>query len=534
MERDTWHYHRPELAERYLRRFDPGPAEALTLFAERRSGKTAFLQNDLGVVALDQKLQPVYIDLWSNRADPGRAIADGLEAAARRVKDPRYKYGAILGRMGDSVENVGAFGFSLGFKKKEDIPAPTDTIARMGFWADQLVANSKRPIVLMVDEAQSIAEANNGKEVASALRSILLKHGRESMRPVFTGSSRDGLNRMFNQSGAAFFHYGSSPDFESPDDGIAKFFAERMKESSGIEVSVPDLTDAFNALERRPGPFREMCETMDNDADPDVGKYLQRQLGALQARAYERVDLARLKPLDMAVMEQMLGGDEQLFGQQATDYFASRVGVEQVNPKSINDSLSKLRNLGLITRLDRGVYAFEDRDIAIVVLSGMQSGPYRSTAQARLAPDAPALPLLPAPTPNPALQLPSSVPTGPLEVRRLGDHRAQLLESAKSAHGAAQDAFWATGDTLPALRQQVAALAATEGRPERDALDDVWAKRHPALVAAQVEAFVAESPEAQAQLKTLITARSKLDRQLRRSQEVSAENQADADHAPAP
>lgn len=93
MERGTWHYHRPELAERYLRRFDPGPAEALTLFAERRSGKTAFLQNHLGVVALDQKLQPVYIDLMSNRADPGRAIADGLEAAARRVKDPRYKFG---------------------------------------------------------------------------------------------------------------------------------------------------------------------------------------------------------------------------------------------------------------------------------------------------------------------------------------------------------------------------------------------------------------------------------------------------------
>ncbi len=93
LNRDPWHYPRPELANTFLRRFDPGPAEALTLFAQRRSGKTAFLKNDLAAAALATKLQPVYIDLWAHMDDPSLAIADGFEAAARTLQDPKYKYG---------------------------------------------------------------------------------------------------------------------------------------------------------------------------------------------------------------------------------------------------------------------------------------------------------------------------------------------------------------------------------------------------------------------------------------------------------
>src|ERR1700730_7277822 len=67
---DPWHYPRSELARTFLRRFDPGPAEALTLFAQRRSGKTAFLKNDLATIGIEAKLQPVYIDLWAHLDDP--------------------------------------------------------------------------------------------------------------------------------------------------------------------------------------------------------------------------------------------------------------------------------------------------------------------------------------------------------------------------------------------------------------------------------------------------------------------------------
>ena len=39
-----WYYRRPELAKRYLEEFSNRGARALTVFAERGLGKTAFLQ----------------------------------------------------------------------------------------------------------------------------------------------------------------------------------------------------------------------------------------------------------------------------------------------------------------------------------------------------------------------------------------------------------------------------------------------------------------------------------------------------------
>jgi len=496
---DPWHYPRPELADKYLDRFNPGPAEALILFAERRSGKTAFARNDLAPRALARGLQPVLIDLWSNRADPGLALADGLEAAARSVQNPDYKYGKLLGsaeKAAQNITSVGAFGVSVGIKRKEDSPAPTETLARINYWADQLVNSSKRPIVLILDEAQSIASAENGINIASALRATLQKHGRQKIEPIFTGSSRDGLNRLFEETGAPFYRFGSRPEFTSPDDGICYFFAQRVKESSGIELSVPALVDAFNQLERRPGPFREMVETMDNEADPNVELYLQHQLGDMQAMVHSRSDLQRLKTIDLAILDQIVLNQE-LFGVEAGNYLADKLKVEKVNPKLINDSISKMRDMGIILRKARGVYLIEDRDVAILVKQGL---PAELQAKVRETPLSPFTAALPAPAPPPA---PS-----------LDQYRARALHEAKQAHSAAQEAFWSHGNDLPALRREV--LQATTGTPPADALDAVWAERTPAHLAVRMETIVTASPDAGALLQSLIRARFAVTKHERR------------------
>lgn len=44
---DPWHFERDELAIQTLSLLSSGPAQALTLFATRRTGKTEFLLKDL-------------------------------------------------------------------------------------------------------------------------------------------------------------------------------------------------------------------------------------------------------------------------------------------------------------------------------------------------------------------------------------------------------------------------------------------------------------------------------------------------------
>jgi hypothetical protein len=369
---DPWHYQRRDLANKLLRRFDPGPAELITLFAERRTGKTAFLQNDLSPAALTAGLQPVYVDLWAHRANPGRGLADAFEEAAKAVRDPDYKYGSIIGRFNDDVASVGAFGVSLGLKPRADRNAPDDseTIPRIGFWSNRLMAASKRPVLLMVDEVQTIAAADDGVNIASALRAAMQRHGRMNLKPVFTGSSRDGLDRMFTLSDAPFFRYGVRDELPPPDDGIAAFFAGKLKASSGINASVPALVAAFNELDRRPGPFREMVEAMDQAADNNVDKYLQRQIGAMQAMSQARLALSRLKPVDAAILEHIATGGGEIFSKETNVAISAKVGVDALNNKTLLDSVNRLRDLGMVVKSGRGQYEIEDQDIAALVANG--------------------------------------------------------------------------------------------------------------------------------------------------------------------
>ncbi len=83
----------------------------------------------------------------------------------------------------------------------------------------------------------------------------LQRHGRLQLRPVLTGSSRDGLSRLFNDFSAAFFRYGSIMDFPAPDNDIAKFFSDRLRFSAGVHVEPVKLLAAFHALNSRLGPI---------------------------------------------------------------------------------------------------------------------------------------------------------------------------------------------------------------------------------------------------------------------------------------
>lgn len=368
--KDSWHWPRPDLAASYLERFEPGPAQALSLFAERRSGKTDFLVKDLAPAAEKAGLQPVYVDLWSNRNDPGKALADSLETATRMLRDPKFKAGRLAGSM-EQLTNVGvsglfgAVGVTLGRTRRPEDPAPTDKVSRIGFWGHHLCAATTRPVLLMVDEVQALAYVSDGVDVSSALRSVLQQQGRMKLRPVFTGSSRDGLQRMFNRYQAAFFRYGSQDNFPSPGESFVDFLATKAKEASGIELDAGALREAYAEFNHKPGPIREMVEMMANDRSEDVAKYTQRELGILLIEEKAKMDLASLRPLERAVLEAvMLHG--KVYTKEAKAHIGEHLGVDEsaINNKSLAAATDKLRANGMIVMIERGEYRIEDSELA--------------------------------------------------------------------------------------------------------------------------------------------------------------------------
>ena len=61
---DPWHFRRAGLAEQVLGTLAHGPAQALSLFAPRRAGKTEFLVQDLAPHAEAKGHLVIYASFW--------------------------------------------------------------------------------------------------------------------------------------------------------------------------------------------------------------------------------------------------------------------------------------------------------------------------------------------------------------------------------------------------------------------------------------------------------------------------------------
>ncbi|MDE0978338.1 MAG: hypothetical protein OR999_13800, partial [Arenicellales bacterium] len=159
-----WYYARPELARGYLVEFERRGARALSMMAERGSGKTAFLQQDLGPIAAAHNRMPIYLDVWAVRNDPAVGIANQLKSAAQQLehKDPRKRE---LTSVNISVLGVGG---GMTAAHRPEPGEPTNELARINFWCDRLanIAGDKK-VMLMLDEVQELATHPEGVDVAS-------------------------------------------------------------------------------------------------------------------------------------------------------------------------------------------------------------------------------------------------------------------------------------------------------------------------------------------------------------------------------
>jgi|GEM_PF-5174 len=98
------------------------------------------------------------------------------------------------------------------------------------------------------------------------------------------------------------------------------------------------------------------------------------------------------------------------------------------------------------------------------------------------------------------------------------DHyREGQIKSAQQAFECAQEAFWACGDTLSALRAEITQTARDEGADPRAWLDRVFSDDSPADYAVRIKSAMAQSPQAQTLHDSARHAKRNLEKQLRRA-----------------
>lgn len=362
-------FRRPGLAEELVRdlsgqtAFTDAP-NGLFLAAPRRTGKSTFLQNDLAPALERAGVVVVYVDLWADQQrDPADLIAEAVAGSLAAHE------GSVMKKVRKTgLKSVTLRGLTIDVDRIGKPGGATLTAALRA-----LHETAKRPVALIVDEAQQALASDGGEAVMAALKSArdqMNQPGKVALMLVMSGSDRDKLLRLVNANAAPFF--GSAitrmpplgPDFI---DHVAGLIAQQRPNL--VPIDVPLLSRAFEAFGHRPQFFMEaLGQALSPLADPDGKRFEQAVMDAAEGR--QRDDEARmeseflaLRPIERAVLWRMLEQGPQFrpYDADAIRFYGKQTG-EKVTPQMAQYALESLRDRSppIVWKSARGEYAVDD------------------------------------------------------------------------------------------------------------------------------------------------------------------------------
>ena len=353
---DDLELRRPELAKDYLELIQAQPGRPLAMFAPRRVGKTFFLDRDLAPAALRAHWLPVYADLWLQKSAPLDAINHALEEALDDVSIPT----SAVGRLAKTaVKKLGALGASLDLG---DAPArralPSAPALRLDVLVTRLSAAAGKPILLMLDEIQSLGDAPEGEKVIATLRAVLHKR-RKSVSAVLTGSSQEAMARMLSSAGAPMYQFAQLLDFPVLGDKYLQQLADHFaKVHPDKRLQLEHLRSVFARIGFKPRLMRDLVKALSAEGRTDVLAGVKRfLLDDRQVAGWS----ALLQPHDLferAVLWVIAQGLPPM-GRDTLVALARLTGARATVAK-VRAAIERLRRSGLVARAGAGATRIDD------------------------------------------------------------------------------------------------------------------------------------------------------------------------------
>lgn len=352
---DPWRHPRPIPAAHYTSLLADAPRRPLALFGPRQIGKTHFLTHDLHEAAQAKGWEPVYADLWG-QSDTLDAVNTAVGAVLRRLA-------SATGRT--TVTSVGALGISVGMAAPAPLSAGTDPTAVLATQFAELVRlQPSKPVLLMLDEAQTLAKPGAGDLAMKAIRALFNSHP-GSVLLVFTGSSKPQLMSLVGDHSKTAFKLAAHMDFPVLGQDFIRFVAQRHQAITQRPVDTAALGWAFEQLLHRPGEMIDFVRFMITETP---GADVPTALEAFKAK--HRPDLGfqqqfdACSPLQQALLLEVAGG-HKLFSKDTRDRVGQRTAHPgAAAPATIHNGLAQLEAKGILTRsTQRGQCQFEDEHL---------------------------------------------------------------------------------------------------------------------------------------------------------------------------
>ncbi len=358
---DPWRFNRPELAAHYLQLLKDAPRRPLAVFGPRQTGKTYLLTHDLSEAARNAGLRAIYVDLWT-QGDPLGAINSAL---TQRLREMTLQTGRT------AVTSLGAAGFSVGLAAPAPLPPVADPSAWMSLqFAEIRRLDAKQPILLMLDEAQTLGKGHAGDAAMKAVRGLFNAHPGELLL-LLTGSSKSQLLALVGDHSKTAFKLAAHMDFPTLGSAFVSFVAVRYKAATGRDVEAAELDGAFAQLQHRPGEMIDFIRFWIADR-PDLALGAALDKFKLQTRPVQQIErqYAECTPIQRALLKAVARG-ERLFSVQARRDIALQAGLNgSVQPGTLSSAMSTLESRGLVIRQGRGVYRLADEHLGEWLATG--------------------------------------------------------------------------------------------------------------------------------------------------------------------
>lgn len=332
-----------------------------TIFAPRRAGKTTFLRKDLLPAAQQAGCCVVYADLWQTRKNPGMALVEALEQAGL-PKSLTQKIGA---KLGTPIKTIKAGAEIAGTRVSGEITLENDAVKQteMALRIAALLKAlcKKKPVLLMIDEAQELARSKDNEALATALRTAIMLN-QDRLRVIFTGSSRSQLANVFSNAEAPLYSTGAAiTDFPMLDRKFISYVQQQFVNACGRKLETRAAWAAFEALHYLPEPFLKGVMSMVLSPGRSLEEAMQ-QIHLEQERSENHEGVwSRLDGLQKAVVR-LLARDaaSKPFSRVSILALRREIGIPTVQPTHIQRALAGLADANLVARNARGRYEFEN------------------------------------------------------------------------------------------------------------------------------------------------------------------------------
>jgi hypothetical protein len=297
----------------------------------------------------------LYADLWG-QPDPLGSVNTAL-AAMLRVLQTRTSRTAVT--------SVGALGVSVGLVAPAPLVSSQDAAALLAMqFAELRRIKPDQPVLIMLDEAQTLVRSGAGDAAMKAIRS-LFNSNPGGMLLLFTGSSKSQLMSLVGDHSKTAFKLAAHMDFPLLGLGFVAFIVARIKAISQRDIPSGELEWAFGQLLHRPGEMIDFARFMVTEApEADVGTALEMFKQRNQPDLALQTRFAECTPLQQALMLEVASG-AKLFSRETRERLAAFIRHPlPVAPASVHNTLSQLEALGVLAKREmRGQYEFEDEQL---------------------------------------------------------------------------------------------------------------------------------------------------------------------------